>query len=266
MKAARPSADMPTSIAVAGGLTTLDDCASSTIASPGSMTTRPSAAESLLRSPVGLRWGGGFDLRLGAERHLRFVSQFAGAQAVGIEHRVQQRRRCDRAQQLDIWNYAMTANEAGEVFGARQEIHFLEEIECFYIIGIDLIRVPVEFLSESDEYSEVGSLSELSQLESLQLTNALSSHAGCAEVFGGAIGGIFVGAGDELAILQQVLRHPNVFAAHRTIGNRHRGLLRYRSARSRNDGAVDDSQFGLEALDIRQRDGDEVVLPRKRKA
>src|SRR6266436_29270 len=137
-KAASPSAVMPTSIAVAGGLTALDDAASSTIACPGAITARPSAAEALLRSSVGARCGG-FHIWLGAERHPRFVGEFAGADSVGFEHRFQQRRRRERAQQLDIWNHAVAADEAGEVFRARQEIHFLEEVERFYVVGIDLI-------------------------------------------------------------------------------------------------------------------------------
>src|SRR6266446_59104 len=128
MKAAKPSADTPTSIAVAGGLTALDVCASSTMTSLGSMTAQLSAADALLRSPVGVRRTG-FDLRLWAERHPRFVGEFAGAQAVGFKHRVQQRRRREGAQQLDIRNHAMASDEAGEVFRAREEIHFLEEVE-----------------------------------------------------------------------------------------------------------------------------------------
>jgi len=43
----------------------------------------------------------------------------------------------------------MTADEAGEVFRPRQEIDLLEEVERFYIVGIDLIRVPVEFLAKA---------------------------------------------------------------------------------------------------------------------
>ncbi len=113
----------------------------------------------------------------------------------------------------------MTADEAGVVFSTRQEIDFLEEVQRFCIIAIDPIQVPIEFLREGDQHAEVSSLRQLGQFESLQLTNALSSHAGSAEVFGGASCGVIIAARDELAILEQVLRHPDVFAAHRAVGD-----------------------------------------------
>jgi len=58
--------------------------------------------------------------------HRRCALEFVGAAAVGIEHRVEQRRARDAAEQIDVGNHAVAADEARTVFDAGQEIDFLE--------------------------------------------------------------------------------------------------------------------------------------------
>src|ERR1700722_2315588 len=102
----------------------------------------------------------------------------------------------------------MTADEPGEIFRVRQKIDFLEKVQRLRIISIDPVRVAVEFLRERNQHPEVSSLSEFGQFESLQLANALSSHSGCAKMFGGTLRRVVIARRNELAITNQVLRHP----------------------------------------------------------
>jgi len=93
---------MPLSIAVAGGLTTRDDWTSSTIASSGSMTARPSAADALLRLPLVRGAAAELILGSGLSAIRASLASSAARKAVGFEHRFQQRRRRESAEQLDI--------------------------------------------------------------------------------------------------------------------------------------------------------------------
>ena len=66
----------------------------------------------------------------------------------------------------------------------------------------------------------------------------------------GGSGGFGLGGRHELYVAQQILRHPHVLAAHRTIGDRFAAALRERARRSGQHRAVDDRQCGIEALDV----------------
>jgi hypothetical protein len=120
----------------------------------------------------------------------------------------------------------MAADEAREVTLAWQKIHFLEKVDGLGIVAADALGVAIHFLRERDADAEVSSLGELGQLERLEFSHAPGFHAGRLKMrFGAGRVGAPWGR-DIFTIVQQVLFHPDVFAAHRTVSDRPAALFR----------------------------------------
>jgi len=111
----------------------------------------------------------------------------------------------------------MAADEAGEVALARQEIDFLEEIDGLGVVAADPLGVAVHFLRERDAHAEVGRLGELGEFERLDFIHTPRFHPGGLEVRLGAGRVGSIRRRDKFDVVQQVLLHANVFAAHRAV-------------------------------------------------
>ncbi len=75
--------------------------------------------------------------------------------------------------------------------------------------------------------------------------------------------GLLIQGRDELPVAQQILSHADVLAAHRTVRDRAPRALLYRARGPGDDRAVDDSEGGFEALDVRKRNLLELILTPK---
>ena len=51
----------------------------------------------------------------------------------------------------------MATDKAWKVGLARQEVDFLEELDCFWVIGANSRRIAIQFLSKCNQYTEIGS-------------------------------------------------------------------------------------------------------------
>src|SRR5277367_271977 len=115
----------------------------------------------------------------------------------------------------------MSADEPWVIFSARQKFYFLKKVQRLRIVGTDAVRIAVELLRKGNQHAEVSRLPQFRQLESLQFVDALSSHTGGLEMFGGAGCAFGVVTRYEFAIFNQVGHHANVLSTHRTVSNRH---------------------------------------------
>src|ERR1017187_4703379 len=71
---------------------------------------------------------------------------FLSPQCVGIEHRLEQRRIFGLQQQMNIRDYAVSANKPREVTRTWQEFDLVEKFSRLLIVGPGAVRISVEFL------------------------------------------------------------------------------------------------------------------------
>src|SRR5215469_10342927 len=136
----------------------------------------------------------------------------------------------------------MAADDPGEIACAGQELDFFEKINRLIVFPANLARVAIELLGESYLNTEIGGLSELGQLQSLRTLHPSRDHAGALEMALGKRRGIAIGSRHVLDIMQQILRHPHMLAAYRTVSYWLAAAAHQRAGRAWQHGTVDDGQ------------------------
>src|SRR5712692_10570900 len=165
---------------------------------------------------------------------------FLGPQAVRIQDRVKKTRGRNLFKQMNVRNYAMSANKAGKITSFRQKIDFVEKVERLFIVRASPLRVTVQFLGEGNQHAEICGLGKLRQLQCLYLADTPASHPCGAKMPPCAIGIFRHGRSDKLHVTNQVVSHHLVRSTH--------------------DSAIDDGKAWLETRNIRKSGAFELCL------
>src|SRR6266849_5243383 len=116
----------------------------------------------------------------GAITGILLGGHFHRPQAVRVQNRIEKRRGPNLLKQVNVRNYAMSANKTGKVTRLRQKLDFVEKVDRLFIVRASPLRVTVQFLGEGNQHAEIRGLGKLRQLQCLYLAVTPASHApGC---------------------------------------------------------------------------------------
>src|SRR5713226_6050914 len=107
---------------------------------------------------------------------------FLRPQAVRIQDRVKKTRGRNLFKQMNVRNYAMSANKAGKITSFRHKIDFVEKVERLFIVRASPLRVTVQFLGEGNQHAEICGLGKLRQLQCLYFADTSAPHPSGAKM------------------------------------------------------------------------------------
>src|SRR5688572_3482767 len=178
---------------------------------------------------------------------------------VGSLNCVKDFRATQALQQFDIWQYAVPADDSGEVLHRGEKADLLVEGDNFLVIGTDLVGVSFDLLGPGDHQAEVGRFRELRELRSFRSRKHSRRQADRLKVRRGMLRGRGCGRSNELGVLPKVVQHADVFPTNRTIGGSPASPFCDLARRADLDGAVDHREPRLDHFDIPRGFTDKIL-------
>src|ERR1700746_583926 len=144
----------------------------------------------------------------------------------------------------------MSADNTREVLSRWEKWDLVIDRNDFIVRLARPIAIPLDLLRPGDHQTEVGCFGQLCKLGCFRRRENFGFQACGSEVFGGVSCIRRINGADELRIATHLLKHPYVFAAHRTVRDSRAGSLCHCSCRSNSDRAVNNRQPWLVFLDV----------------